>query len=194
MGGMRHHKPVLPVAFDGPELPAGLEVERPRLLEQPAPGPQLAGLEAPAVDPGPPAPPGCPLPVQAPPAAADAPAPLEQPAGGLSAAELATMGFWPAWRCEHFMQRAAALAGVVSPEEADRAAYLEAAALAQPSGAEPPAASPARRQRPAVDLADTPEAWAAFLRGAPWIGPAERRRILADAFGSSPTPRPRSHP
>lgn len=30
-------------------------------------------------------------------------------------------------------------------------------------------------------LADTPEAWAAFLDSAPWLGPAERRRILADA-------------
>jgi hypothetical protein len=29
-------------------------------------------------------------------------------------------------------------------------------------------------------LADTPEAWAAFLDSAPWLGPAERRRILAD--------------
>lgn len=32
-------------------------------------------------------------------------------------------------------------------------------------------------------LADTPEAWAAFLDEAPWIGPAERRRILADVRG-----------
>lgn len=30
-------------------------------------------------------------------------------------------------------------------------------------------------------LRDTPEAWAAFLGEALWIGPAERRRILADA-------------
>ena len=30
-------------------------------------------------------------------------------------------------------------------------------------------------------LADTPEAWAAFLDSAPWLSPAERRRILADA-------------
>lgn len=30
-------------------------------------------------------------------------------------------------------------------------------------------------------LADTAEAWALFLGSAPWLGPAERRRILADA-------------
>ena len=30
-------------------------------------------------------------------------------------------------------------------------------------------------------LADTPEAWAAFLDSAPWIGLSERARILADA-------------
>ena len=98
----------LPAPFDGPELPAGFEVERPRLLEQRAP--ELP----PDVDPADPA---APSPILAPP---PPPAPAPVP---------------------------------------DRPARLPA------------------------HLADTPEAWAAFLDEAPWIGPAERRRILADVRG-----------
>ena len=87
---------------------------------------------------------------------------------------------WPGWRVEFFLQRGAALVGVVSPEQAERQAYAEAAALTAPPG---PAPAPARPARLPAHLRDTPEAWAAFLDSAPWVGPAERARILADVAG-----------
>ena len=110
---------------------------------------------------------------------------------------------WPGWRRDFFEERAAIREhdGMQPRDLAERCAYLEAAELPEPvddpeldgaedietppagtSTAEPPPdpappAALAGAELPA-HLADTPEAWAAFLDEAPWIGPAERCRIL----------------